>query len=106
MQRRIARLIITDFLCWVPITTMAFMHFSEIVNLDGIVYVISAIVLLPINSVLNPILYSEYFDDFFMKILSAIPKCNNSSEQPQEAMEMNQMSTQEQNLDENQSHNR
>jgi len=40
---------------------MAFINFSG-VQLSGIAYVVSAIVLLPINSALNPILYSDVFD--------------------------------------------
>ena len=103
MQRRIFRLIITDFLCWVPISIMAFLIFSQIWYNEGSPYAI-AIFLLPINSVLNPILYSQYFDNYFSKIRNAIlncggckfPNCNGSG-QPQEAMEMDNMNPQEQN---------
>jgi len=46
---------------------MAFINFSG-VQLSGIAYVVSAIVLLPINSALNPILYSDVFD----KLIDAV----------------------------------
>ena len=67
MQRKIYRLLATDFCCWVPITVMAFVNFS-IARLPDIAYVISAIVLLPINSALNPVLYSDVFDKLFLKV--------------------------------------
>jgi len=73
MQRKIYRLLVTDFCCWVPITIMAFIKFSG-VHLSGIAYVVSAILLLPINSALNPILYSDVFDKF----VDAIRNCNSS----------------------------
>ena len=92
MERRIARLIFTDFCCWIPITTMAFLHFSGIVNLvDTMAVVISAIILLPINSVLNPTLYSSYIDTVFNKVRNAICKCK-ATEQPQEVTEIGLLS--------------
>ena len=92
MERRIARLIFTDFCCWVPITTMAFLNFSGIVNLvNTMAVVISATILLPINSVLNPTLYSSYIDTLFNKVRNAICKCK-ATEQPQEVIEIGLLS--------------
>ena len=71
MQRKIYRLLATDFCCWVPISIMAFVNFSG-VPLPDIAYAISAIVLLPINSALNPILYSDVFDKLFDKTVHKI----------------------------------
>jgi len=48
--------------CWVPTIIMVFIHFSEVVVLGRIFYVITAVILLPINSVLNPLLYSDCFE--------------------------------------------
>jgi len=59
LQRKIIKLVVTDFSCWVPICVMVFIHFSEAVTLGGIYYVVTAVILLPINSVLNPLLYSD-----------------------------------------------
>ena len=67
MQKKIYRLVATDFCCWVPISIMAFVNFSGIFVSDT-AYVISAIVLLPINSALNPILYSDVLDKILAKI--------------------------------------
>ena len=58
MQRRISRIIITDFLCWIPICIMAFVKFSG-VYVDDVAYIVSAGLLLPINSAFNPLLYSS-----------------------------------------------
>ena len=57
MQRRISRIIVTDFLCWIPICIMVFLKLSG-VYVDDVAYIVSAGLLLPINSAFNPILYS------------------------------------------------
>ena len=46
---------------------MAFINFSGVELMDA-AYVVSAIVLLPINSALNPILYSNVFDTIYDKV--------------------------------------
>ena len=56
MQRRIARIIATDFCCWIPICIMAYVRLE--VEFSDIVYQISAVLLLPINSALNPFLFT------------------------------------------------
>ena len=61
MQKRIARIIATDFCCWIPISIMSYMRVSGVV-FSNIVYQISAVFLLPINSAINPILYSALPD--------------------------------------------
>ena len=60
MQKRIARIIATDFCCWIPICVMAYVRLR--VDFSNIVYQISAVFLLPINSALNPFLYSSLPD--------------------------------------------
>ena len=61
MQRRISRIIITDFICWIPICIMAFIKFIG-VYVDDVAYIVSAGALLPINSAFNPLLYSSLFE--------------------------------------------
>ena len=61
MQKRIARIIATDFFCWIPICIMAYIRIAG-VDFSNIVYEISAVFLLPINSALNPFLYSSLPD--------------------------------------------
>ena len=63
VQRKIYRLIASDFCSWVPISIMAFVNFSG-VTIPSVAYPVSAIVLLPINSALNPILHFDIFGPF------------------------------------------
>ena len=65
LQKRIARLIATDFFCWIPICIMAYLRLAG-VEFSDIVYQITAVFLLPINSVLNPFLYSPLPDKLFL----------------------------------------
>ena len=61
IQKRIARIIATDFCCWIPICVMAYMAFSGIKIVKPMCQ-ITAVFLLPINSAFNPFLYSSLFD--------------------------------------------
>ena len=61
MRKRIARIIATDFCCWIPICVMAFVRLG--VEFSDIVYQISAVLVLPINSAMNPILFSPLLDN-------------------------------------------
>ncbi|XP_076802491.1 uncharacterized protein LOC143446638 isoform X2 [Clavelina lepadiformis] len=58
---RITRIIVSDFLCWIPICIMVYVSFSGVKLPDG-VEIFTAGVLLPINSAFNPILYSPYIE--------------------------------------------
>jgi len=57
MQKRISRLLLTDFFCWIPICIMAYLSVAR-VPLPPDAYIASAGFLLPINSAMNPLLYS------------------------------------------------
>uniref|UniRef100_H2Z2S3 G-protein coupled receptors family 1 profile domain-containing protein n=1 Tax=Ciona savignyi TaxID=51511 RepID=H2Z2S3_CIOSA len=57
MWIRIASLILTDFVCWVPICLMSLLSYGG-VALPDVVYAFTATILFPINSVFNPWLYS------------------------------------------------
>ena len=56
MGKRIATLVATDFLCWVPVCIMCYVRINE-GELPKIVYQVTAVFLLPINSILNPFIY-------------------------------------------------
>ena len=58
LQKRIARLIATDFCCWIPVCIMAYTRLSFLFS--NIFYQISAAFLLPMNSVLNPFRFHHY----------------------------------------------
>nr|XP_026691396.1 low-density lipoprotein receptor-related protein-like isoform X1 [Ciona intestinalis] len=74
LERKIVRLIASDFLCWVPVSVMGFLSIGGI-SIPDIAYVISATILLPINSALNPLLYSSFVD----RMLSTVILRNRSS---------------------------
>ena len=58
-ERYIAIIIVTDFLCWIPFILVCMLHYFEVMDATAL-YPISSIVILPINSVINPILYNNY----------------------------------------------
>lgn len=60
MQRKITILIITDVCCWLPICIISFLSQGG-VAISRTVYAIAAVILLPINSSLNPLIYSNGF---------------------------------------------
>ena len=66
MQRRIARIIFTDCACWLPICILSYMALAN-VYLSDFAYIITAGLLLPINSALNPFLYSSLPDKIYEK---------------------------------------
>ena len=70
VQRKIFRIIFTNFLTWIPVCILSFLRLSdtEATMIDGEVYQVAAIVLLPINSAINPVLYSNAFSFLFRKV--------------------------------------
>jgi len=60
MQKRVARIIATDFCCWILICIMA--NLRLVVEFSDIPYQISAVLLLPIYSLINPFLFSSLPD--------------------------------------------
>ncbi|XP_072045176.1 uncharacterized protein [Amphiura filiformis] len=58
MAARMAFIVATDFSCWMPIFIMAIMSMTGIVTLPGDVYAWTAVFILPLNSSLNPYLYT------------------------------------------------
>ena len=58
-HHQIAIIIATDFFCWVPFMSVCVLHSFELMDATAL-YPISSIVILPINSVINPILYHDY----------------------------------------------
>ena len=78
MQKRIARIIITDFACWVPICIMAFVTFSKLSDFSVLFSEIASGFLLPINSALNPFLYSVSLSELFKRLrCQPLKKCRN-----------------------------
>ena len=58
IQNRITAIIATDFLCWVPFSIICALHNLKVIDATDW-YVNFTMVLLPINSVINPLLYDN-----------------------------------------------
>ena len=79
MQKRIARLLATDFICWMPICIIAFAKASLRFKLPSDFYAATIAFLLPVNSALNPLLYSPFFETLFDAIFCRGKKKNSAS---------------------------
>ncbi|XP_002121139.4 uncharacterized protein LOC100178546 [Ciona intestinalis] len=71
MQRRIALLVATDCACWIPICVMGFISVGGH-RIPDTAYAITAIGLMPINSALNPLLYSRIMRSLWSKGWSSL----------------------------------
>ena len=58
MQRKIFLIIATDFVCWVPFVVLCALHSLEVLDATSW-YMPSSIVILPVNAVVNPLLYDN-----------------------------------------------
>ena len=55
---RMALLVITDFLCWMPIIVIGILVQAAVIDISPVVYVYIVVFVLPINSAVNPFLYT------------------------------------------------
>ena len=83
LQRKLMRIVVSDFLCWIPISIMSFCQLGGIRCLNAVllqaivffsglpipsdVYLPIGLIVIPINSVLNPFLYSNLPDILWEK---------------------------------------
>ena len=58
MNEKIAIIIATDFLCWVPFIVVCVLHSLEVLDATPW-YSLFSMIILPINSVINPLLYDD-----------------------------------------------
>eukprot|EP00116_Pleurobrachia_bachei_P002420 sb/3462682/ len=58
LSRKVSMICITDFCCWMPFLICCVLHTAEVVDMSPW-YQIFSLNILPLNSVLNPILYSN-----------------------------------------------
>ena len=73
LQRKVSLIIVTDFCCWIPFIIMCFLHSMTLV--DGSPhYSLFSIVVLPINSIINPLLYDETMGLIFENMYQASTK--------------------------------
>ena len=55
---RMGTIVVTDFMCWAPIIMIGILVQSAIVTIHPVVYVYFVVFLLPINSAINPYIYT------------------------------------------------
>ncbi|XP_072030229.1 G-protein coupled receptor GRL101-like [Amphiura filiformis] len=80
MAMRMLFLVGTDFICWMPVIVMGILATCNIVLIPPVVYVWTAVFILPINSSLNPYLYTILTREIKRRSLrSTLRKSNNSA---------------------------
>ena len=55
---RMGAIVITDFMCWVPIVVLGILVQSATITISPVVYVYIVVFVLPINSAVNPYIYT------------------------------------------------
>lgn len=66
LQFKISLIIMTDFLCWIPFIIVCLLHYFEIYDAIKL-YPVFSILILPINSVVNPLLFANTVANFLMR---------------------------------------
>ena len=67
LQVKVGLIILTDFVSWIPFVVVCFLHFGGLIEATPW-YPLFSIILLPINSAINPILYN----DLVLKVFTSI----------------------------------
>ena len=71
MQRKIAMIITTDFFSWIPFVIVCGLHTIEVIDATPW-YALFSIIILPINSVINPLLYDNKISSFISRYTQRI----------------------------------
>ena len=71
MERRVMIIVLTDFLCWVPFIIISGLHNDSRID-SSTWYVSFAMTVLPLNSVINPIIYDRKLQEFILSKLMKV----------------------------------
>ena len=71
MQNRVTAIIATDFFCWVPLSIICALHNLQVIDATDW-YVNLTMLLLPINSVINPLLYDNTLKEFLQHTFKGV----------------------------------
>ena len=71
MERRIMVIIGTDFICWVPFIVISGLHNLGVINASTW-YTSFAMTVLPLNSVINPLIYDKAIGEFIMRNITRL----------------------------------
>eukprot|EP00116_Pleurobrachia_bachei_P000663 sb/3460925/ len=88
LQRKVTLIIMTDFLTWIPFLFLALLHFGEVIDATNY-YEVCSVVLMPINSVINPVIYNG--DEFVRFVKSMCRSRSVKTPQVTVAMSMTTM---------------
>ena len=78
LQRKITIIVLTDFVCWVPFIITCILHFTGIIDAKEY-YAFFSIVVLPINSLLNPLIYDDTVTKYFKLCFDRVILCKKPS---------------------------
>ena len=78
IQKRITAIIATDFMCWVPFSIICALHNLKVIDATDW-YVYLPMLGLPINSVINPLLYDNVLTTFSSRSLQRATEVISSS---------------------------
>ena len=68
IQRKIMMIIATDFLCWVPFIVISALHNLKYIDASSW-YATFAMIVLPLNSVINPLLYDKAIGELMTRLV-------------------------------------
>ena len=71
MERRIMVIIGTDFMCWVPFIFISGLHNLRVINASNW-YTSFAMTVLPLNSVINPLIYDKAIGEFIIRNITRL----------------------------------
>ena len=75
LQKRIAKLVAVNFAVWFSIGILSYVQLGLAEEFPEVLYDVTGIVIFPLNSVINPLLYSDVFENFFFKIYKTLIGC-------------------------------
>ena len=73
VQNKITLIVATDFLCWVPFIVISGMHNLGVFDATKW-YATYAMIALPLNSVINPLIYEKTLTEFLGRILGEVKR--------------------------------
>lgn len=68
LQRKIGLIIGTDLLVWLPFLVVCVLHYREVIDATPY-YQIFSVIVLPINSLINPLLYDTFFSVVCVRVI-------------------------------------
>ena len=66
LEAKVTIIILTEFICWIPITIACYLHYAEVIDATPW-YPFFSTILLPLNSVINPILYNRKIEQIISR---------------------------------------